>query len=334
MVEPLLPIRHPDQDFYICDLSDVIPKSDIASMEHPLFTLSTRPDITPRHYEHNGNTVDIYPSVLGLATVHDKDVLIYCISQLMAGINQGQTPSRTVRFNARDLLMTTNRPTGGESYKRLSQAFARLAGTLIETNIRTNGVEINKKFHILDSVDALYKCPETKRMVKLEVTLSKWLYNSVLGQEVLSISPNYFRLRKPIERRLYEIARKHCGLQKQWQIGIENLRKKMGFASYVSKLKKAIKHLEEHKHLPDYSVRLVGDNVVFNYTGNTFSAPEENHFHLRTTTYEKAKKIVGKRFDVYALEYEWREWWKASGQPVLESPDAAFLGFCKYRANQ
>ncbi len=55
MTHPLLPIRHPERDFFICDFGEVIPKSDIASMEHPLFTLSTKPDITIRDYEHNGN---------------------------------------------------------------------------------------------------------------------------------------------------------------------------------------------------------------------------------------------------------------------------------------
>jgi len=44
MTEPLLPIRHPKRDFFICDFGEVIPKSDIASMEHPLFTLFTKPD--------------------------------------------------------------------------------------------------------------------------------------------------------------------------------------------------------------------------------------------------------------------------------------------------
>jgi hypothetical protein len=46
----------------------------------------------------------IAPSAYGLATIHDKDILIYCISQLMAGLNQGETPSRKIRFKAHDLL--------------------------------------------------------------------------------------------------------------------------------------------------------------------------------------------------------------------------------------
>jgi hypothetical protein len=45
-------------------------------MEHPLFTLSTKPDTAIRNYEHNGNTVRIAPSAYGLATIHDKEKCI------------------------------------------------------------------------------------------------------------------------------------------------------------------------------------------------------------------------------------------------------------------
>lgn len=51
MANPLLPVRHPEKDLFICDFGEVIPKSDIASMEHPLFTLSTKPDTAIRNYE-------------------------------------------------------------------------------------------------------------------------------------------------------------------------------------------------------------------------------------------------------------------------------------------
>ena len=86
---PLLPDRHPIQDFFICDVTDAIPKDDMGSMEHPIFSLSTKPDRSVREYEHNGVKITITPSVLGLATIHDKDILIYCISQLVAKMNAG-----------------------------------------------------------------------------------------------------------------------------------------------------------------------------------------------------------------------------------------------------
>jgi plasmid replication initiation protein len=331
MLNPLLPNRHPNQDLFICDWGEVIPKSDIASMEHPLFTLSTKPDKAIRHYAHNENTVTITPSVLGLATIHDKDILIYCISQLMAGINQGEKPNRRIRFRAHDLLITTNRPTGGESYIRLNQAFSRLSGTLIETNIKTNKTEINEKFHILDHVKTIYSTPNSKRMVEMEVTLSEWLYNSVLGQEVLSINRMYFRLRKPIDRRIYEIARKHCGKQQQWQIGLDNLHKKVGSASTLKKFKEIINHLVRFGHLPDYRIRLEAGNVVFNYEGKEVLNQDGHGLFLKTETIERAKKILGRNLDVYAIEAEWQAWWIDTGKPEITSADGAFINFCKVR---
>jgi hypothetical protein len=331
-----LPVQHSKRKgWFICDFGNVIPKSDIVSMEHPFYTLSTKPDTKIRCYEHNGNSLTITPSILGLATIHDKDVLIYCISQLMTGMNKGKTPNRVVRFKAHDLLMTTNRPRGGESYKRLEKAFSRLTGTLIETNIKTNGTKINKKFHILESVKTIYNSPETKRMVELEVTLSEWLYNSVLGKEVLSINPDYFKLRKPIERRIYEIARKHCGQQEQWVIGIKNLHKKVGSVATLGKFKFTLNHIIKHNHLPDYSLGLQGNNVIFFHHIKQASTPdvqpEHNSFYLKPQTMENAKKIVGKTYDIYALEQEWKDWWKGSGEPELKSPDGAFINFCKKR---
>ena len=330
MVKPLLPDRHPDRGFFICDFGDVVPKSDIASMEHPLFTLATKRDTNIRHYEHNGNSVTISPNVLGLATIHDKDILIFAISQLMAGINNGDTPNRTIRFKAHDLLVTTNRQTSGQGYKLLKTALDRLTGTLITTNIKTNEQEITEGFGIIDSYCIVTE-DNTKRMVELEITLSKWLFNAVLGEEILSINRDYFRLRKPVERRIYEIARKHCGDKKRWAIGIKKLHKKIGSSGAVNRFKsETLNPIIDHNHLPDYRVMLDGDNVIFSFNGNEISLKnDDNQHHLMPETMQKAKCILGRDFDVYGVEAVWVEFWKSSGCPELVSADGAFIGFCK-----
>src|SRR5689334_2972113 len=110
---PLLPDRHPTADFFVCDLFDAAPKGDMASMAHPVFSLSTKPDHRIRRYESGSNYVEVKPSADGLATIHDRDVLIYCISQLVAAQNQGREVSSVVRFRAYDLLKATNRVTSG-----------------------------------------------------------------------------------------------------------------------------------------------------------------------------------------------------------------------------
>ncbi|MDY6813212.1 MAG: hypothetical protein SV108_05920, partial [Pseudomonadota bacterium] len=42
----LLKVRHPNQDFFLADLFDYAMKDDGASMEAPIFTLSTKPDLS------------------------------------------------------------------------------------------------------------------------------------------------------------------------------------------------------------------------------------------------------------------------------------------------
>ena len=97
----LLPDRYKQQDFFLCDIFDAIPKDDMATMEHPVFSLGTKPDRRILSYTHNGIDIQVTPSVKGLATIHDKDILIFCISQLMAAINAGRTVSRTLVLKKR-----------------------------------------------------------------------------------------------------------------------------------------------------------------------------------------------------------------------------------------
>jgi hypothetical protein len=46
-------------------------------MEHPMFSLSKKPDHQVRHYEHNGVHVTIKPGADGMATIWNKDILIF-----------------------------------------------------------------------------------------------------------------------------------------------------------------------------------------------------------------------------------------------------------------
>ncbi|WP_339375364.1 replication initiator protein A [Paracoccus yeei] len=90
----LIPDRHPQHDLFICDVSDAVLKDVMQHMEHPFYSLSKKPETAVRRYEHNGHWLEITPSVKGLATIYDKDILIYCISQIMHKLKQGQPVSQ------------------------------------------------------------------------------------------------------------------------------------------------------------------------------------------------------------------------------------------------
>lgn len=275
MRRPLLPDRNRQLNFFICDILDANPKDDLGSMEHPMFVLSTKPDTRIRTYEHNGNTVTIIPSVLGHATILDKDVLIYCISQLVEAVNRNRKDlNRTVRLTAYDLLTVTNRQTDGDGYRRLKAALDRLAGTRIKTNIKTRNQRITNAFGIIDSYRIIEKSPLNGQMVAIEMTLSDWLYNAVLATEVLTLNRDYFRLRKPLERRVYELARKHCGNQPQWKIGLPLLHKKTGSSSPLKMFRHHLKAIAQSNHLPDYIVRYCAedDSVTFTHRNERVNA--------------------------------------------------------------
>lgn len=224
---PLLPDRMQQGDFFVCDIFDAAPKGETAAMEHPVFSISTKPDKNIRRYENGDIFVEVVPSVKGLATVYDRDILIFCISQVIAALNDGREVNQTVRFKAFDLLSSTNRGTDGRGYEQLRAAFERLSGTRIFTNVTTADTEVLDGFGLIDRYRIVRETRDG-RMQEIEVKLSDWVFNAINAREVLTLSRNYFRLRKPLERRLYEIARKHCGYKQRWAIGLTKLKEKWG----------------------------------------------------------------------------------------------------------
>ncbi|MDF1671599.1 MAG: replication initiator protein A [Roseovarius sp.] len=328
----LLPDRYPTPDFFVCDIFDAIPKDDLATMEHPVFSLSTRPDKRILNYSHNGTEITVTPSVRGLATIHDKDILIFCISQLMAALNAGRAVSRTVTLKAHDLLVATNRETSGDSYRRLRDAFERLAGTRITTNMATGGIEATRGFGLIESWEILRRA-KGGRMMSVSITLSDWLFRAVLSKSVLTLSRDYFRLRKPLERRIYELARKHCGRQNNWRVSVDVLLKKSGSASPRRVFRKMLRDMIAAGHLPDYDMtEEPGDMIRFSLRdGVVDAAPRPEAPPLPESAYGEAR-ILMPGADVYALEAEWRAYWVRSGRPRLRSAGAAFLGFVRHKA--
>ena len=290
----------------------------MASMEHPLFTLATRPDRRILRYEHGAAMIEVTPSVKGLATVHDKDVLIFCVSQLMAALNAGRPISPTLHLRAHDLLVATRRETSGDGYRRLREALERLSGTRMSTNIETGGVETTRGFGLIDGWEILRKA-RGGRMILVTVTLSDWIYRSVLSKSVLTLHRDYFRLRKPLERRVYEIARKHCGRQAEWRVGLETLLKKTGSTSPRRVFRKMIRDMAEEDGLPDYALALVeGDVVRVRRRAAGWQGRGTIRGSARRST--PASAAVAPGLDPYCLEAEWLRHWRASGRPPCATP--------------
>lgn len=342
-ISRLLPDRHPQPDFFVCDIVDAVPKSDTASMEYPLFSLSTKPDHKPREYRNKDKWLKVSPSPSGLATVHDRDILIYCISQCMAALNQGQAIEKTLRFKAVDLLIVTNRKTSGEGYKLLREALKRLQGTQVETNITTGGREQWDVFSFIDKARTIREGRDG-RMQEIEITLSDWVFSAIQekGGDILTISRDYFRLRKPLERRLYELARKCCGTtNKRWSMKLSTMHDRTGSQSSFREFKRMMKVIiDDHEHIPDYTFELIDETVYIwpraefqkRFSGDKKNKSSGLPFHLKPETFVTAQRF-SQGWDVYFIESEWRKMLKKKDiEP--DTADGSFIGYVKWYASK
>ena len=330
----LLPARHENFDFFIPDIFDRTQlKDDIASMLYPIFSLSTKPDTRDLTYIKDGIEIFIKPTSDGIPTIFDKDVLLYCGSLIMREINKGVIPPRKLRISAHDLLVSTNRTTDKDGYLRLKAALKRLQGVSITTNIKVNKRIFSNGFGLIDSWQVIENSHVKRRMVALEITLSEWFYQSLIGREVLTINREYFRLRKPLERRLYEIARKHCGKQYEWSISLPTLKDKTGSSSDLKKFRFFIRKIEADAHLPDYKVCFdsIRDVVTF------IQIPCQNDSNFDDVLWEidknvidKAKKLIlaaGTGWDFNVIYEQFYDFLKQKGKP--NNTRGAFIGFVK-----
>ena len=344
MSSSLLPERHPVRDFFVLDILDVTPRSDIASMAHPIFSLSTRPETRILRYQQEDTIVEIHPSAKGLATIYDKDVLIYCISKLMHRKNNGEAIGPVVRITTHDLLVSTNRNTGGISYERLEDTLDRLAGTRIKTNVATGEEISTQNFGIIEWYDYNRKASGfVERLRYLDIKLSDWLFRAIDAAEVLPISRDYFRIRRPIDRRIYEIARKHCGKQISWKISTGLLQKKCGSRQAGKHFVAHLRELVASNALPDYDVALDMGFVVFTRRDGkpielpkppapvpelTFveAAPQKRDILISTAAMERVTELAP-RWDKYFLEKTYCAW--AADKDPAHNEDARFFGWVK-----
>ena len=310
------------------EIADVVPKDDLASMEHPIFSLATKPDMRELKYQNGDTMLKVIPSGNGLATIHDKDVLIWAMSKIINAKNKGLPYSKTVRGSGYELLCATNRGTGGKEYRALEQAFIRLRGTTFVSNIRTGGRVETRVFGMVDECSFSYDFDRDMRRDEVEVTLAEWLFRAVDALEVVTISGDYFRLRRPLERRLYEIGRKHCGSKPKWTIGLELLQKKTGSSAPLKRFRFNVNEIIRDDHTPFYRLELTDDDQVV-YRPRVTVRKISKDILLPSWAEEKAREIAhAKGWDYHGLLQEWQGFARSSGKPP-ENAGAAFIGFVK-----
>ncbi len=228
-------------------------------MDYPFFVLSKNAHLEPIEYKHDQVTIQIRPSATGVATMWDKEILLYVASLVAQAIADGQISDEDVTFSAHDFFRITGveRPSVRD-YRRFGEALERLQGTQIKTNIETGSKIDRGWFSWLSEAQVEYEKmangDEVLRYVR--VRPCNWLYRAIKrDQRIYHYHHDYFRL-GAIERRLYEIAHCYCEAG-PIDINLEELHHKIGSMGPMKRLKQLLKSIEAENRLPEYDVSLI-----------------------------------------------------------------------------
>lgn len=205
----------PQFDLFVPVVTDLPLRDQRETMERPFFSLAKSKRLKPIDYTSPDG--EVWVKVLphqdyGMATIWDADVLIWAASILteMQKRRVNEIP-RTLHFQPFDLLCAIGRRTGGNDYRLLREALARLQATVVKTNIRARGRRKERQFGWLEGWTDLVD-EQTGQSRGMSITVSEWFHEGVLMEGgVLAVDPAYFGITSGRERWLYRVARKHAG---------------------------------------------------------------------------------------------------------------------------
>lgn len=234
-------------------------------MAYPFFhlgkTAATREVL---RYDDGQVKIEVAPGPAGIATIYDKDLILYIASLIAEKLRRGELrtddpkPDREFTFTAHDFFRVAGRDTAGKAYDRLLQMLQRLQGTQVRTNIEMAGEGTDGVFSWIDAVNTRYRrnARKEKELLSVSVTLCAWLYRGIVNDScLLTFADEYFDL-APLERRLYEIAKSEDVDEAGWSIGIEDLHARVGTRGLLRHFGQFLVELEQNRRLIEFDIGL------------------------------------------------------------------------------
>jgi len=240
-------------------------------MAFPFFALAKNAWMKPLAYATPTVSIEVRPSARGVATIYDKEIVLYIASLMAAKIDAGMAISQDFTFTAHDLFSVTGSNHSARSYGRLADALERLQGTQIKTNIEAGGEGEDGFFSWLSEARLQYarSGKGEKRLKAVKVRLCDWLFRAILRDgHVLDYASTYFQL-GPIERRIYEVARSTCVEGEPLEMDLAMLKMQIGFQNPLSNFRIAMREIAAVNGIPDYDIRLIEEAPAEKDAGDT-----------------------------------------------------------------
>jgi len=324
----LVPHRH-QPDLFVADLTSIPLKEMAEHLEFPFFGLAPQPHHGIRRFEDDrGNYIELIPSVYGLPTLFDQDILIYCMSMAMAEVRRGRPVPELVRMSASELLRFTNRPIGGRQYAAVEDGIHRLTTLTLKTNLRGEETTYSRLFGVVDEASMVRRHNRKDRpsaLLGCEIVLSKWIREALEARRVLTLHDDYFRLRTPLDRAVYQVVRKHCGEQREWTIGLAKLQAKLGSGIQVREFRRQIRTVAARwadQDLLGYGIRFGDDLLVARYTDGPRRVCADLQPHERRLTPKTLDTLRREHpgLDPGMMETLWRSWAAGEGRAAPQHP--------------
>jgi len=348
--------------FFLVDLVSVDLKELVPHLEHPFFGLSKIPEKSGRRYEDGkGQYLEVRPDAeFGRPTIFDQDFVIYATSVLLAERQRLKTnPHRegqrrvsdegVVAFSVADFAeftgrMPVGRKSGGALYRQIEQGLRRISNTRLETNLAGGGYRALKFFGMINEASIIrrekLRPDDDGIMLGCQIQLSRWMMEAVNSNQVLRLNRDYFRLRRPLDRRLYQIVRKHCGNQEKWDIGLPKLYAKSGARTALKDFRYRVREFMDRwdERLEREDQDFLGYRMEYDPTRDMVvvhktqpeNVPVETLLTIPEQPSEDFMRIARAECPGYdpVIPYRaWTNWAKRQGGGV-KHPEKAFRGFC------
>ena len=269
------PPKHDAQiDLFAPSFGDIASRDGIDLMEFPFFSLSKKKRFEPIEYQNETRNISITVSggkPNGIATIWDKDILIWCVSQVVEALDRGEKPNRTIYFHPYQLLKAVRRNTGKRDYEGLENALIRLRNTSVHTSVRTKKSTEKQGFGWIERYRTATENETGEGVGLWSITLSDWMYEAALNKRlVLTLDNDYFLLTGGRERWLCGVARKHGGYQQHgFTISMRTLHKKSATTESYKYWAREIRQIVQANDLPGYHLavwRNDDDDEYINFT--------------------------------------------------------------------
>ena len=203
--------------------------NDRNTMLHSFFALEAK-RMDPIEYKANGVEIIVQGTKSGIATINDKEVLVYICSIASQKLARGEYVSQKFRFTAHDFFNVTGKTPGGKTYRYFATALERLQGTQIKTNILTGGRRERTWFSWLKSarMETAVWSNGYEAMKAIEIELCDWLWRAIIDDKATLISSEAYFYLPPLERKLYEVGYAECAECITATVPLQDLRRRMG----------------------------------------------------------------------------------------------------------